>query len=148
MRELVLLLCTSSFLWAEVMVKPKEYDFGVVELGRTSEPATFTLTNNYKEKIVIGTVNISGVYYLDFIIMNDECSYRILDPGTSCTVQVSFHPLPPRKKELEQAKGDTVELRREAVMMIPYGIFPSIEVAERKKVKLYGTLRARLKKEK
>jgi len=146
MRGIVFLLCFVSLLWAEINVNPPEYDFGVVELGKTSEPATFTLTNEYKEKIVIGTVNIAGIYYLDFIIVKDECSYRIMDPGTSCEIQVSFHPLPPRKKEIEEAKGETVELRRESIIVIPYGIFPSIEAAERKKIKIYGTLRAKLKK--
>ncbi|NPB06467.1 MAG: hypothetical protein GXO03_02560 [Aquificae bacterium] len=153
MRWVKALLLLSALAFAQgLKVEPESHDFGEVWLGRTSDPITVKVKNETGKKIVFGTVTVSGKHAPEFVVFNDECSYRIMDPGAECTLQVAFHPLIPSRQEVEKAKEKAkdrvISLSREARLVIPYGVFPSIEATERKTIELKGTLKARLKEEK
>jgi hypothetical protein len=64
-------------------------EFGFVNVGSSSAPVTFTVTNTGNIPLVIGTIRSSNA---EFIVSNDTCSRRVTPPGKSCKLDVVFAP--------------------------------------------------------
>ncbi|MGH2829918.1 MAG: choice-of-anchor D domain-containing protein, partial [Actinomycetota bacterium] len=77
---------------ADISFTPEGIDFGDVEVGETSPPATITLTNSGDATLVITALSISGPDASDFNIASDGCSGALVSPGQSCQVQVELTP--------------------------------------------------------
>jgi len=71
-------------------ITPAVLDFGGIDLGSTSAPQTFTLTNTGDVSMMIVAFQRDGDTYDDFDIDSSAC--QELDPGQSCDVDVQFHP--------------------------------------------------------
>jgi hypothetical protein len=65
---------------------PAAFDFGSVNAGTTTQPDTFTLTNNGGSASADLTVTLSG----PFALKSDACTGTSLGPRKSCIVQVSY----------------------------------------------------------
>ncbi|MGE0878947.1 MAG: choice-of-anchor D domain-containing protein [Acidimicrobiia bacterium] len=70
-------------------------DFGGIQMGQTSAPSTFNLTNIAKLDdagipVTVTGVSFNGANAGDFAVVNNGCAALGLD--TSCTVAVSFTP--------------------------------------------------------
>ena len=85
------LLWTSNLL-PEISVSPPSKDFGSLDVGKTSSPQTFTVSNTSKVDLVIGTLSITGTDFSQFTGQNDTCSGRTIVPPSTCTVDVTFSP--------------------------------------------------------
>lgn len=70
-------------------VVPPSFDFGIVQVGESSTPEVFTLTNNTGASVTITGITFSGTNMSDFS-QTDTCSV-IPDQG-SCTINVTFAP--------------------------------------------------------
>jgi uncharacterized repeat protein (TIGR01451 family) len=69
--------------------------FGDEPLGFTSSPQTVTITNTAgsgSQSLAIGQLATGGANPGDFTIGNDNCSNTNVDPGDSCSAEVSFAP--------------------------------------------------------
>jgi len=75
----------------KISVTPSSYDFGSVNVGSTSSPNTFTITNTGTLNLVIGTITSTNAS--EFIKQNDNCSSLTITPSSSCTVRVVFSPI-------------------------------------------------------
>jgi hypothetical protein len=63
-------------------------DFGQVDVGSTSDPITFTVTNTGQQASNRLTVSITS----GFATMNDTCTDAMLGPNDTCTVDAQFEP--------------------------------------------------------
>ncbi len=72
---------------------PDFYDFGNVQLGTESEPATITVTNTSDSVWHIQNVVIRGIHANNFSKVIDECSeISTLNPLESCNIQIVMNP--------------------------------------------------------
>jgi YD repeat-containing protein len=85
------LLWTTNLL-PEISVSPPSKDFGSVDVGNTSSPQTFTVSNTSKSDLIIGTLSITGTDASQFTGQNDTCSGQTIVPSSTCTVDVVFSP--------------------------------------------------------
>lgn len=67
-------------------------DFGKKVAGQLSKPQTVILTNTGEVDLIIGTASSSGGDTVDFAPSLDECSFQILPPGESCTLELKMRP--------------------------------------------------------
>lgn len=72
---------------AAATLSPATQDFGSVPIGFTSDPQTFTFTNNSTFSTNVSVAPASG----DFAVTGTTCS-GTLNGGASCTVTVIFKP--------------------------------------------------------
>ena len=83
--------------WAPTLVVTPTYkDFGTKKVGKKAT-ATFTVKNTATKGVAdlgIGTVSIGGTDAGQFKLVEgkDRCSGQTIEPGKSCTFQVSFVP--------------------------------------------------------
>ncbi|MEW6419944.1 MAG: choice-of-anchor D domain-containing protein [Nitrospirota bacterium] len=75
-----------------ISVTPTSYNFGNVNLGSSSSPITFAVSNTGSANLVIGTISITGTDASQFSKQNDTCSGQTLAPSSSCTINVVFSP--------------------------------------------------------
>ena len=71
---------------------PSMYNFGNIDLNKTSLPKTFSISNTSQSEIKIDSLSISGSDYSEFTILNDHCSGNTLHISGECSVQVVFLP--------------------------------------------------------
>jgi hypothetical protein len=76
---------------------------------------TATLTNNDVRQITVAEVSLAGAQAGDFSIRGGTCAARILAPGESCEVSVSFDPTTTGEREAllqatVQGTSQTIEL--------------------------------------
>ncbi len=76
-----------------ISVTPTSYNFGNVNVGSSSAPQTFTVSNTGTANIVIGTISITGTDVFKFSKQNDTCSGKTLAPSSNCTLQTVFTPV-------------------------------------------------------
>ena len=81
-----------SYPAPDISVSPVSFDFGSVNVGSTSAPRTFTISNAGDTDLVIGTISITGTDASEFSIQNDNCSGQTIAPSDTCTVDVVFSP--------------------------------------------------------
>ena len=70
--------------------EPGSYDFGLQEANRSNSQAWFQLRNNGEAPATVYYTEISGssAFWTGY----NDCGGRTLNPGESCSVQVSFGP--------------------------------------------------------
>ena len=84
---------------AVLKFKPGKHDFGQVVATKMSAPLTVTVTNKS-----LGAVTFTSIVATEtFSIQSDKCSGAPLAPGSSCNVEVVFHPLITGKVSDKQA---------------------------------------------
>jgi hypothetical protein len=81
-----------SYTTPDISVSPVSFDFGNVNVGSTSAPQTFTISNTGDADLEIGTISITGTDASEFCIQNDNCSGQTVAPLGSCTFDVVFSP--------------------------------------------------------
>ena len=81
-----------SYPTPDISVSPVSFDFGNVNVGSTSAPRTFTISNIGDADLEIGTISITGTDASEFSIQNDNCSGQTIVPSDTCTVDVVFSP--------------------------------------------------------
>jgi hypothetical protein len=69
---------------------PGSFEFGEVDIGKTSAPKTTTLTNTGLDPWIIDAVLIPPD---DFVITQDTCNHAELAAGASCQVTFVFRPV-------------------------------------------------------
>ncbi len=77
---------------SKISVSPASADFGSVNVGSTSSPQTFTVSNSGTANLVIGQIALSGSNASEFSLSNDGCSGQTVAPQSNCTVQAKFSP--------------------------------------------------------
>lgn len=74
-----------------IQVTPSpSYAFGDVYIDDT-KIQTFTVSNSGTADLVIGPLSLTGIKAY-FQIVNDRCSYAVIEPGGNCTVDVQYLP--------------------------------------------------------
>ncbi len=67
-------------------------DFGPSPLGSTAPAAALTLSNQGSAPLALRDLVVDGAAAADFERRGDRCTGETLEPGTACTLQVSFTP--------------------------------------------------------
>ena len=78
-------------IFPQLTISPDLLDFGGVRAGTTSSAMTVTVTANQGSlpAYIFGTRLGDSV---DFTITSDDCANAVLNPGDSCTVDITFSP--------------------------------------------------------
>jgi hypothetical protein len=76
----------------QLAFEPGSYDFGLQEANRYDSQANFQLRNVGSVPAPVYSVNITGPGSGAFWTGNIDCFSHPLEPGESCSVQVSFNP--------------------------------------------------------
>ena len=77
-----------------IAVGASTLDFGAQATGSTSAPRTVTITSSGTAPLSMGEVKLAGADPGDFA-MTENCSFRGLMAGDTCTVTVTFRPTAP-----------------------------------------------------
>jgi Beta-propeller repeat len=76
-------------------VTPSPFNFGIQQLGVTSIPQAFLVTNNTSSMVMFNSIAVTGVSppgNTDFAISSDACSPSVAAGAPPCTVKVTFTP--------------------------------------------------------
>jgi hypothetical protein len=86
-----------------LVINPTPDDFGGTNIGSTSPPRTYTITNVANLPIDVTTVVLGGSNPGEYTIVNDTCTGVTLPLNGTCTVEVLFTPAGPgaRPTQLE-----------------------------------------------
>lgn len=76
---------------------PGGYDFGLQPVHDGNAQTSFQLRNDGGEGVVVESLSIDGPDSGAFWLGGGDCWSRWLEPGESCSVQVSFGPWEPRE---------------------------------------------------
>ncbi len=79
---------TITVVTSEVSLSTPSHNFGNREVGTTSTPFTFTLTNTGGANLNLGTLGITG----QFALSSDNCSSQTVAPLGTCTFEATFSP--------------------------------------------------------
>jgi hypothetical protein len=74
-----------------IKLSPGTLNFGSQKVGTKSPPQTVTATNEGSTAVQFSSVSLIGTDWKDFSQTN-TCTTKALQPGTSCTVSVTFDP--------------------------------------------------------
>jgi len=74
-----------------IKLSPGTLNFGSQKVGTKSPPQTVTATNEGSTAVQFNSVTLIGTNWKDFSQTN-TCTAQPLQPGTSCTVSVTFDP--------------------------------------------------------
>jgi hypothetical protein len=81
-----------TFFLPNISASPASNDFGSVNVGSSSPPQTFTITNTGTDDLVIGAITLTGTNVNQFSKQDDACSGMTISPSAACTVKVVFNP--------------------------------------------------------
>jgi hypothetical protein len=76
----------------QLTLEPGSYDFGLLEANRSNGEATFQLRNTGSVAAPVYSLEVTGAGAWAFSTGNTNCFLHSLEPGETCSVQVSFHP--------------------------------------------------------
>ncbi len=76
----------------DISVSHTSHDFGSVNVGSTSPPHTFTVTNMGDRDLIIRTLGVTGAGASEFSIQNDNCSAQTIATSGTCTAGIVFSP--------------------------------------------------------
>jgi hypothetical protein len=76
----------------QLTLEPGSYDFGLLEANRESNEATFQLRNTGTVTAPVYSLEVTGSGSWSFSTGNTNCFQHSLEPGETCSIQVSFHP--------------------------------------------------------
>ena len=71
---------------------PGALGFGALPVGTTSAAQTATATNIGSAALTLGSVAVAGTNAADFALAGDCTGGRVLAPGATCTLSLSFTP--------------------------------------------------------
>lgn len=74
-----------------IKLSPSTLNFGSQKVGTKSSPQTVTATNEGSTAVQFSSVSLIGTNWKDYSQTN-TCTPKALQPGTSCTVSVTFDP--------------------------------------------------------
>lgn len=75
-----------------ISISPSSNDFGTTNVGSTSSPQVFTVSNVGTANLIIGQVTLTGAGAAEFSVSSDGCSGHAIAPLFNCTVQATFSP--------------------------------------------------------
>jgi len=75
-----------------ISVFPEILDFGKVPVGSSSKTFEVFISNAGSGNLELGTISITGTHLSEFSLQNEDCSYQILAPGQTCTINAIFSP--------------------------------------------------------
>jgi len=94
--------CNCYYVWpvragqvgsfGDLVISPSSQNFGSINVGTTSSPQTFTISNTGTANLVIGTISITSTNASEFSKQNDNCSGQTIVPLGSCTLKAVFKP--------------------------------------------------------
>ncbi len=97
----------------DISVSPSSYDFGSINVGSSSSPQIFTISNTGTSDLVIDSISITGGELItcaaigcpvidpsSFTIQNSSCLGQPIEPLSSCIVDVTFQPLSTGSKKI------------------------------------------------
>lgn len=76
----------------DISVSPTSKNFGDVQVGSSSAPQTFTVSNEGTADLEVGTITLGGTNADQFSIQNDNVSEQTIAPEDSATLEVVFSP--------------------------------------------------------
>jgi hypothetical protein len=82
----------------QISVSPDSLNFDSVTVGSSSPPQTITVTNQGTDDLLIDQATVKGEDAKQFIIKNDFCSDKTIEPSETCIIQVVFSPKSKGKK--------------------------------------------------
>lgn len=85
-------LAMTSASVPKILLDPSNGDFGSVNVGSSSLPQTFTVSDTGTADLVIGQITLAGADTDEFSLSNDGCSGETIAPMSNCTIQVLFSP--------------------------------------------------------
>ncbi len=86
----------------QLTISPGSYDFGLVPTNQGNSSAGFQITNSGEAFVQLGSVGIAGPDSGNFWTSGGDCwAGRRLEPGESCSQQVSFNAWEPVSYEAE-----------------------------------------------
>src|SRR3972149_3477866 len=76
----------------DISVSPTSYDFGSVNVGTSSSPQTFTISNTGTADLIVSSIDLSDI--TNYTIDKTGCGIlpATITPGNNCTVTVTFSP--------------------------------------------------------
>jgi len=77
-----------------ISVSPTSNDFGTIDVGSSSSPRIFTISNAGTAELIISTMSIAGSDSDQFALQTGTCTTfaPALSSGESCTVSIIFSP--------------------------------------------------------
>ncbi len=77
-----------------ISISPSSYNFGSVNVGTSSSPQTFTISNTGTADLIISSMSITGSDSDQFTLQAGTCTSLTptISAGGSCTVTVTFSP--------------------------------------------------------
>jgi uncharacterized protein (TIGR01370 family) len=94
-----------------ISVSPSSYNFGSIDVGSSSSPQTFTISNSGTADLIVSSVSITGSDSDQFTLQVGTCTTLTptISAGGSCTVTVTFSPTSEGSKSatLQIASNDT-----------------------------------------
>lgn len=76
---------------AAIAAVPLSGIFGTIPTGQSSPVHSFTITNSGQQALTVTTVSLAGINPSEFGVTGNSCN-QPLQPGITCSVQVSFVP--------------------------------------------------------
>jgi hypothetical protein len=76
----------------DISVSPTEKNFGNINVGSSSSPQTFNVSNVGDADLVVWTINITGTHANQFTIHNDNVTNQTIIANGSAALQVVFSP--------------------------------------------------------
>ncbi len=78
--------------YPNIVVDKNQIDFGIVKIGSESSVESLNVTNKGNATLNISDVHIEGVNATDFMIKSDLCKGNLLNPSSSCKIELMFKP--------------------------------------------------------
>jgi hypothetical protein len=82
-------------------VDPTTYVWGVVPVGSSSPPQSFTITNSSSTAVTVGSITLAGTDAANFVRYAGGCTNVTLAPAATCTISALFKPLSTGRKEAQ-----------------------------------------------
>lgn len=75
-----------------ISASPSSNDLGGINVGSSSLPQVFTMSNTGTGNLVIGVIILTGANANQFTKQGDTCSGMAITPSATCTVNIIFSP--------------------------------------------------------
>ncbi len=118
---------TATFVPTETLL-PGSWSYGDMVLNATAVVKSFTISNNGIAPLTVTGVSITGANPTQFSVSPGSCAILTptLDPGTNCTLNVSFYPTTQGSKSAilhlttSSVNSPTLDAQLSGIGIIPY----------------------------
>lgn len=76
----------------DISIDPTSHNFGNVDIGVTSIPQTFTVSNIGNTDLEINTITLTGADATEYSIQNNNCLNQTITSSGNCTLDLVFSP--------------------------------------------------------